>query len=273
MASGRFLDYLSSHPLHMKTNLVANFIHRVREFSTNLSPTAINKIIDEQLKINHYPPNLRHRLYNRQQRTRIARTETQFIYKPMTHISYLTQRIQHTLKNDLPNVILAQRSEHKIKSLFNNMKDKIPKTMQYNIIYKIPCECSLSYVGLTSTYLKKRLANHKSNIKQLDELLNAADNNSPTWKIKLEQQKEKTALLYHCIEQAHRFDLERTTVIDKHRHKAALPILEMCHIYSNNTVNKRTDTECMNSTYAGILHKLKMLNDNHHSEQIGRAHV
>ena len=64
MASGRFLDYLSHHPLHMKMNVVMNFIRRVRDSSTNISRKQVDGIILKHLKQNHYPLSLSRRLVN-----------------------------------------------------------------------------------------------------------------------------------------------------------------------------------------------------------------
>ncbi|XP_065083289.1 uncharacterized protein LOC135705469 [Ochlerotatus camptorhynchus] len=65
IASGRFLDFLSYHPMSMKLNVAKNFISRVYRLSTNQSDEENAIIIDNQLRLNHYPAHLRHRLINR----------------------------------------------------------------------------------------------------------------------------------------------------------------------------------------------------------------
>ncbi|XP_065094258.1 uncharacterized protein LOC135714816 [Ochlerotatus camptorhynchus] len=65
IASGRFLDFLSYHPMSMKLNVAKNFISRVYRLSTNQSDEEKANIIDNQLRLNHYPAHLRHRLINR----------------------------------------------------------------------------------------------------------------------------------------------------------------------------------------------------------------
>ncbi|XP_055538479.1 uncharacterized protein LOC129725997 [Wyeomyia smithii] len=125
MASGRFLDFFSCHPLHMKMNVVANFIMRVRKLSTNLPPKAINDIINEHLKVNHYPLSLRNRLQNRLMRknVQVAPAETlPTTYKPMPYIDRLTARIKKSLRIDFPEITLATRNEHTINHLFTNTK-------------------------------------------------------------------------------------------------------------------------------------------------------
>lgn len=261
MSSGRFLDYFSNHPLHMKSNVVTNFIRRVRNFSTNLKPAEVNNIIDTQLKINHYPAHLRHRYINRRCERKLTpqpiTTDTTF--KPLIYVENLYDRLKKLFRIAHPNITLAARNEHTVGNMFTNMKDKITPENKHNVIYRIPCgTCDSSYVGLTSTQLKKRLSNHKSNITKLEQCLDPRNNTSINM-AEIAQLSEKTALLQHCIEENHRFELNKTSILDQHRRKSALPILEVCHIINTpHTVNKRNDVDSLSSTYAGILHTLKV---------------
>ncbi|XP_053691812.1 uncharacterized protein LOC128740298 [Sabethes cyaneus] len=262
MASGRFIDYLSTHPLHMKTNMVNNFIRRVREFSTNLTKEATNEIIKQQLKINHYPTTFIHRCLNSTASRAVvvpAQSPEPIIYKPLIYVEKLTSRLKKTFRTDFPNISLATRNEFTIKKLFTNTKDNIPTEMKTNVIYRIPCrDCQASYVGLTSNQLKKRISNHRSNIKQMEALIDATSRSNPTITHELSNLREKTALLAHCIDTRHRFALDDTRVVDQHRRQTALPILEVCHITNtDHTVNKRSDVDCLSSTYAAILHTIK----------------
>lgn len=265
MASGRFLDFLSCHPLHMKMNMVTNFIQRVRKLSTNMSKLEVDRIIDNHLQTNHYPRSLRHRLMNQNvnMRERINAThETDAIYKPMVFVPNLANRLAKTFKTDFPNMTTAMRNEFSIRSLFTQTKDKIPKEQRNNVIYKIPCgDCNASYVGLTTTSLKKRVGHHKSDINKLDRLMNDIENNNNDANYnsyELGRLKERTALLQHTADNKHRFALEKTEILDCHRRFSALPILEMCHIITTDkTVNKRSDCDSLSTTYAGILHTLK----------------
>ncbi|XP_053691760.1 uncharacterized protein LOC128740250 [Sabethes cyaneus] len=184
MASGRFIDYFSTHPLHMKTNMVTNFIRRVREFSTNLTEEATNDIIKQQLKINHYPTTFIHRCLNTTTSQAVvvpAQSPEAIIYKPIIYVEQLTNRLKKTFRTDFPNIILATRNDFSVKRLFTNTKDNIPTQMKTNVIYRIPCrDCQASYVGLTSNQLKKRISNHRSNIKQMEALIDVTNRSNPT---------------------------------------------------------------------------------------------
>lgn len=265
MASGRFLDFFSSHPLHMKMNMVFNFMNRVRRLSTNLPPSRINSIIDQHLKTNHYPKSLRNSLINQTINVdRRRRNNVDVTYKPMVYVNNLTPRLAKLLKTDFPDIVLATRNEYTIKGLFTQTKDRIPAEQRSNVIYKIPCgNCAASYVGLTTTSLKKRVAHHKSDINKLDKLVNEMDENNNNDNenynsYELGRLKERTALLLHSADNNHRFALDRTEILDSHRRYSALPILEVCHIVNTDeTVNKRSDCDGLSNIYAGILHTLK----------------
>lgn len=260
MASGRFLDFFSYHPLHIKMNMVANFVRRVRLFSTNLSEQQVKDIIDRQLQVNHYPESLRHRLMNRMNERPPAlnaepeTTATEKLYRPLLWVDKLTCRLKKSLKVDFPNVALATRNENTINKMFTKTKDPIPPNMRTNVIYKVPCgNCEKCYVGYTTQYLKARISKHQSDVNKLDELLNVDEHNT-----EINQLKERTALINHSIEEQHRFTLDKAEILDQHHAKPALEILEMCHISTTeNTVNKRSDVDGLSSIYAGILHLVK----------------
>lgn len=140
-------------------------------------------------------------------------------------------------------------------------------------IYRIPChDCDASYVGLTTTLLKQRLSSHRTTMNQLERLRNNG-NNDATTEYELERLKEKTALLQHSIEHDHRFDLEKTTILDQHRRQSALPILEVCSIINTpRTVNKRSDIDSLSSMYVGILHTLKNQQSNSRNTTTHQTH-
>ena len=176
------------------------------------------------------------------------------IYRPLLWVDNLTCRLKKSLRADFPNIVMATRNDHTINQLFSRTKDRIPPSMRTNVIYKIPChDCDKVYVGLTTQYLKARVSRHQSDVNKLEELLNTHDDDIEIYRL-----RERSALINHSIEQQHRFSLEDAEIMDHHRRKSALEILEMCHIAtSNQTVNKRSDVDGLSSTFAGILHLVK----------------
>ena len=104
---------------------------------------------------------------------------------------------------------------------------------------------------MSSNTLRQRLYGHKSNINNLNKLLQSGLTKTD---YDIEAPKSKTALMHHSIENEHQFDIKNTKIIDRTFKHRSLPILEMCHIFNSpNCINQRTDTDKLNDTYAGIL--------------------
>ena len=188
------------------------------------------------------------------------------IYRSLPFVINLSSRIKRAMKADYPNVVLADKNMRTVGGFFTNTKDEIHTDMQNNIIYSIPCkDCNAKYVGYTTRHFKQRKYEHKNSEARLEKILDGNTDPSKTADA-LERMKEKTALLQHCIEQQHRFAIEDAAILDHHRRKSALPVLEVCHIVNtDHTVNKRTDTDRLSSTYAGILHTVKKIKSTHTS--------
>lgn len=265
IASGRFLNYHSAHSMKQKVNVASNFIQRVKTFSTNIDEPTTHQIIFSHLKLNDYPPRVINRLIDRARERTIAATNDDVtnddssdekVYRSMVHVGQLTNKIQRSLKKDYPNVIISSKNEKIIKNMLPQVKDPVEKLNRSNVVYRIPCEdCSACYVGMTSNQLRTRLASHRSCSNRLRSLWErgktAEDEEIATL-------RERTALLDHSISHHHTFNFDNTQLLDSSRKKQNLPTLETCHIINTpNTVNKRTDTDNLSSTYAGILHTLR----------------
>ncbi|XP_055522514.1 uncharacterized protein LOC129716705 [Wyeomyia smithii] len=180
-------------------------------------------------------------------------------YRSLLYIPKLSDRLIKLFKKDYPHICIATKLNKTVNSFHSQVKDPTNKNENSNIIYKIPCSgCNSSYIGMTSNKLKTRLYGHASNVNKLNQILNADTQTN----YQLSELREKTALIEHCIDTEHRFDLENTCIIDRSKHTASLPFLEMCHIYCTpHIVNRRIDVDNLNTAYAGILHKLKSLNE------------
>ncbi|XP_062701660.1 uncharacterized protein LOC134285233 isoform X1 [Aedes albopictus] len=176
-------------------------------------------------------------------------------YRSIPYVHGLSERIINILAHDYADITITCRQYSTVKSFHTRVKDPVNKTEQSNIIYRIQCkDCPQSYVGMTQNKLKTRLYGHKTHINKLEHLLESGHTNTDTEMIAL---REKTALIEHCIDHNHRFDLDNTQVIDRSDKTHNLPFLEMCHITNTpNTVNHRTDVCSLSTTYAAILHTI-----------------
>ncbi|KAI4476761.1 hypothetical protein M0804_013305 [Polistes exclamans] len=90
--------------------------------------------------------------------------------------------------------------------------------------------------GQTKQKLKKRLDQHRNDSKPRNA-----------------QKTNTTALAEHHFKTGHIFKFDETKILDKEDNWYKRNISEMYHITNNNTVNFRTDTNNLNSTYNEIL--------------------
>lgn len=260
IASGRLLNFLSIHPLPQKINIAKNFIDRVFNLTTNKTYTEKKQIVHKYLSLNDYPHTLINRCLNNKinpspQNKPNHPNNPEPTYRSLPYIPTLTPRITKLLRKDYPNIVVASKSAHTVNNLYTRIKDPIPMLNQHNVIYCIKCQqCECRYIGMTSNLLKTRLSGHRSDVNKLDQLIQSGHNYTDAI---IQQQREKTALVSHCIDTGHRFDTTQAKILDQSFKRSSLPLLEMIWIHNTtNTVNKRTDTDGLNSTYAGILHVL-----------------
>ena len=116
IASGRFLNYCSNHPMHQKISIAKNFAGRVTEFSTNLDQRTVKTIITRHLKANDYPKGLINKVINHanpltQHNTAmdVSRNERESQqndtkFYSLTNIEGLTQQISKTLTKEIPGI-------------------------------------------------------------------------------------------------------------------------------------------------------------------------
>lgn len=265
IASGRLLNFHSFHPLSQKINTVINFITRVDRLSTDYSNEQKYNIVAKHLKNNDYSRSLTNRCWNRYKHKPTApstnNVQANTIYRPFPHIDKLSPRIAQYLKKDYSQIRLAYSTKYNVGTLLPPVKDTIPHKLKHNVIYKIPCQdCTSSYIGMTTTHLKTRLSGHQTTINKLNKLIETGHTGTDREILDL---REKTALIAHCIDKQHKFDLTSTKIIDHSYKRSSLAILEMCHIYNTpDAVNKRTDVDGLNNIYAGILLSSRNKNKN-----------
>lgn len=108
---------------------------------------------------------------------------------------------------------------------------------------------------MTQNKLCTRLAGHKTHMRKLEQYLQNVENSD----IQIADLRGRTALMEHAIDHQHKFNLERTKIVDRSNSKNTLAFLEMGHIFNTqHTVNRRVDVEGLNTAYAGLLHTIKL---------------
>ena len=135
IASGRFLNYHSCHPMHQKINVAANFAQRVTNLRTNWDQNRVGEVIHHHLKLNDYPKTLIHRIINHTQNTTnkstametSGQTDETKVYRSLTNVDGLTQRITKSLRREYTQVKIASKNLKTFGSMLPPVKDKTEK--------------------------------------------------------------------------------------------------------------------------------------------------
>lgn len=248
-ASNRILNYYSQHPKTQILNTARNFISRVLNLSSPVFHTENMRTIEKCLQQNNYPMGIIKRIKKSEMEKyrhldNTPREREQKVYKCMTYIKGASERIGKVIQEHCPDTQLAYKSNKRVSNLFSKMKEKIPDPKKTHVVYKIPCKghadtgttCGFCYVGQTKQYLEKRIKNHKYDLKK--------DPNS---------RLPKTALMEHFYKDNHYPDFDATKIIGTQQNFNKRLTLESLHIYTNNTINIKEDTDNIAASYCVLL--------------------
>lgn len=253
--SGRYIHFLSNHPIKQKINLIIGLKNRIINIChPTLKRNNLLKL-KSILKRNSYPDHLLNRLLfntghqpntiatnsnNNDQATDggvagSAPTATSFSFFSLPLINDLTNKLTAILKTE--DIKIAKCNKHKIGNIFTKLKDPLPKEKRWDVVYSVPCSnCDLVYIGQTSQQLKQRLTQHKSDITRENKIC---------------------ALATHCRTKKHTMNFENTEIVDAESRVDKRSFLEMVHIQKNaNSMNAKTDTRNLSNIYAYLISKI-----------------
>ena len=143
-----------------------------------------------------------------------------------------------------------------LNNLYTPLKDKVSLMKRTNIIYSISCmDCDKKYIGKTIRRLETRISEHKRDYKKAREVM-SSQNRADRRFVLENMTTTKTALVQHTIETKHRFDFDSVKILDSSNNNHRLSFLEMLHIQSNETVNRRIDIAKLSNVYSGLLAKI-----------------
>lgn len=256
-SSDRILNFLSSHPMHQKINIIKNLTKKCIILSDKKFLDKNVKRIKEILFNNNYPKNLVNRVIcetknkNKQSNSKLIKNtsnEVSYIkYCKFPYISNLSDKLNFLFnKNSDSNCKLVFYNIKTTNTLFSRLKDKTLPSEESNLIYKIDCKnCEKCYIGQTKQFLQKRLKQHEYDCK----ITNC-------------NKLEKTALALHHFTDNHQFDFKNAKILDKEINFTKRNLSEMIYItLHNNTTNMRSDTLGLSSVYKGILMKYRSLSN------------
>ncbi|XP_055589197.1 uncharacterized protein LOC129741481 [Uranotaenia lowii] len=267
---------LNNYPKHLINRLInreSTIVQKTKQLNQHPPPTTPTSFIQPQIAVTSVESpaisiqptanNNHHHSTTAEQHTSPITTSSQhndeclqLQHFPLTYIPNLSNSIAKLIKNDYANIRIANSIPKPLGIFLPRVKDPIAPSETPNIVYSIPCHsCSKQYIGMSRNSLKTRLVGHKSNVKKYEQL---SDRGITRTDAEMQSMRDNcTALIAHIIDESHTIDLDNAKIIDRSRRSSSLPILEMCHIYTNtNTLNFRTDVNNLSSTYSNILQSL-----------------
>lgn len=130
------------------------------------------------------------------------------------------------------------------------MKDKLKIGQHSNIVYSIPCQCGLSYIGESSRCLCERSQQHQKDVENVAK--------KPT----------KTALVKHVSLTKHQFDFNNAKILRKVRTRGLLKIHEANNIILNedSVVNFKKDAKHVSPVVYNLIKK-KMIGRKLHNQK------
>jgi hypothetical protein len=245
--SGRYLSYLSNHPLCHKIGTIYSLVDRAILLS---HPTFHQKnlefVIVTLLK-NGYPINLifdkiRKRLKNLiinrvniDQETNVENDSNRKIIA-LPYVHKVSEMV--TSGFDKNEYMIGYRILNKLTGFIKRHKDRTTVDTSNNVVYKLCCkDCNASYVGQTKRQLKTRLNEHIRN------------SNPNTLK--------QTVITEHTLEYGHTFDWHNKKILDFETNYYKRLISEMIHIkLQTNGINCMEDTVLLDGAYSALLAKL-----------------
>uniref|UniRef100_A0A1B0GHU6 Putative reverse transcriptase n=1 Tax=Lutzomyia longipalpis TaxID=7200 RepID=A0A1B0GHU6_LUTLO len=243
MASGRILSFSSLHPMKQKINTAGGLIHRVKSLTTD-PLTDTNKIITDLLVKNKYPRHIIGKLLEKHNSKGVSErgdssfnTIVETKYCSMTYIKGLSENISKTIRNRSDDITICFRTHNSVGNFFTNMKDKIPVLDRSNVIYRVPCECGMFYLGRTSRKLGTRINEHKRTTKDFS--------------------KTSSSLVAHMRDKHHNFSFENVKIVDTTNRSHQLNYMEAFHINSHQRmgvcVNHRSEGNELNQLYSALI--------------------
>ncbi|XP_044760159.1 uncharacterized protein LOC123317619 [Coccinella septempunctata] len=242
-SAGKFIHFLSDHPISIKLNFIKEQKNRIYKICDPTFRDGSIKRLFDLLVENAYPKTMLKKLLYSASTLPLAESPTQpdmvggtevVKYRSIPNIPYLTYKIKNCFKDYNEKVKIVAQCKKKVANLYSKLKDPIPKEIKSNVVYELECaDCHETYVGQTSQWLRNRMNLHKSDIRT---------NNL------------RCALSVHANKYSHSVDFNNVKILDANINYKKRCILEMIHIQTQKSkINKKTDTQGLSPIYAYLL--------------------
>jgi len=208
--SGRYLSYLSQHPLSQKKGTIIGLVDRIfllshPEFHQKNLALIIKILLENDYPLEFIFNTIRSRIKSlindktMQQKNNNQKNELNNNKKIWFTVPYI-KPTSDKFKNIINGMVsrVSFYSMNKLGKLIKAQKDSLPKFSNMNVVYKINCkDCDASYVGQTGRQLKTRISEHKNHINKNTSSL--------------------SVITEHRLLKNHVFDWERVEILDVER--------------------------------------------------------
>ncbi|KYM94600.1 hypothetical protein ALC62_14773 [Cyphomyrmex costatus] len=241
--SGRFLNFLSNHPISQKRGVIYSLVDRNLLLSDAVFHTK-NLTLIKILLDNDYPlsfifdtinQQIKHLQRNRQT-IHVEREDNELedrrsvSWLTVPYIPLHTEKFKRFNNNDIR---VSFHSPNKMDKYIKVQKDVLSHTSKNNVVYRIQCnDCDASYVGQTGRQLKTRINEHRNHIRH----------NTST----------RSVITDHRLQFNHDFQWEDVRILDEEpNYRKRLNIKKQKH-----SLNLQTDTEGLHDSYISIVNKV-----------------
>jgi len=244
--SGRYLNFLSNHPMEHKKGVILGLFVRILLLS---HPSFHVKNIKDAIIIllqNGYPLQFIFSTIN----NRIRKFMINGIKKRDKNVDntltrkFFTVPYMKGISESFRNITkkydfrLAYTTGNSLNKYIKTGKDKLNPDSCCGVVYKINChECDASYVGQTKRSLKTRVKEHVSDIKKSAGSLSVISD--------------------HRLALNHEFNWSDTQILDREASWYKRSVSEMIHIKrQHHGINKQSDTELLPEIYFPLIRNL-----------------
>ncbi|XP_053598083.1 uncharacterized protein LOC128668677 [Microplitis demolitor] len=243
--SGRYINFNSNHPLSQKIGIIYHLVDKAFYLGDKQFNNQNLEIIKKTLLHNDFPAEFISNkidkrwkfLIDKKNRKPIQTKNTNLDYSKTVSFNYnpSTNRIIKNIFSKY-HIPIAFKNNDNLLEYYNDGKDKIDKDLKSGLIYQINClDCNSAYIGQTGRWIKSRVSEHKVDIKKPSHL--------------------HTQLTIHRLDYDHNFDFDHYKILNYENNYNKRKILESIYLekHKNIVVNKRKDTEHINSNYSALI--------------------
>lgn len=116
-------------------------------YSTDFTYSVIRKELDKK--------------FDQQEKVEFEGPEQKKVYITLPYIGDMSNKVKSCIKNGLPGTfkLIFVNKYSKLSSIFG-IKDRQPKHLKHDLVYRIDCSCGRRYVGETCRALQTRFNEH-----------------------------------------------------------------------------------------------------------------